>query len=341
MTMRVSKDRIDMDDKVLKKPVLEDYGETVVSDIAGSSYTIDLRQGNVFDLMLNRNCTFTFSNPPASGTVGSFTLILRQAGGGSRTVTWPGTVNWPGATAPTLTTTFGYYDIIQFFTYTGGSTWNAVVGAQNYASTVTTAAISFLEGDLDTTTQSEYTFSSKSLGTADTTREIFVSIVCGTGSQLSLSSGSIAGVSATIASSQHAHSSSFSALMFASVPTGTTGDIVVTPSGSCTRCSIAIYRVIDRLAFGTNQSDSSSSASGGSTSITVSGTTVYNNGFMIGNVAKGNTENPTSNVLTNDYGTADFYTHAHYPVQGSTSTPSQQWSWSTSAAVRGSTWSFD
>ena len=43
--MRVSKDRIDMDDKTLQKPVLKDYGETVVTADSGSSYTIDLTEG--------------------------------------------------------------------------------------------------------------------------------------------------------------------------------------------------------------------------------------------------------------------------------------------------------
>lgn len=36
MTIRVSKDRIDMDDKVLQKPVLKDYGETVVTANSGT-----------------------------------------------------------------------------------------------------------------------------------------------------------------------------------------------------------------------------------------------------------------------------------------------------------------
>ena len=40
--MRVSSSRIDMDDKVLQKSVLKDYGETVVTANSSTSYTTDL-----------------------------------------------------------------------------------------------------------------------------------------------------------------------------------------------------------------------------------------------------------------------------------------------------------
>jgi len=122
-----------MDDKVLQKPVLKDYGEVVVTANSGTSYTIDLTQGNVFDITLTGNCSFTFSNPPVSGVAGSFTLILGQDGTGSRTATWPAAVKWPAATAPTLTTTASYTDILCFTTVDGGTVWYGAVAAQNYA----------------------------------------------------------------------------------------------------------------------------------------------------------------------------------------------------------------
>src|SRR3989338_4314970 len=102
MPIRVSRTRIDLDDQTLQKPVLKDYGETCIAENSSTAYTIDLTRGNVFEITLTANCTFTFSNPPASGVTGSFTLILRQDGTGSRTATWPASVDWPGAIAPTL-----------------------------------------------------------------------------------------------------------------------------------------------------------------------------------------------------------------------------------------------
>ena len=68
---------------------------------AVSALDIDLSTGNYFTKTINGNSTFTFSNPPASGTVGSFTLELTHTSG---TVTWPSSVKFPLDTAPTLTT---------------------------------------------------------------------------------------------------------------------------------------------------------------------------------------------------------------------------------------------
>lgn len=112
-----------MDDKTLQKPVLKDYGETLTSNNSGTSFTLDLTVGNVFKITLTGNCTFTFSNPPASGTAGSFTLILFQDATGSRLATWPASVDWAGGTAPTLTTAANAVDVLTFVTTDGGTRW--------------------------------------------------------------------------------------------------------------------------------------------------------------------------------------------------------------------------
>jgi len=125
--MRISKDRVDLDDKTLQKPVLKDYGEAVVTDNSGSSFTIDLENGNVFDITLTDDCSFTFANPPASGTAGSFKLILTQDATGGHTVTWPGAVAWVSGSAPTLNGDSGAVIILMFITTDGGSTWHGVV----------------------------------------------------------------------------------------------------------------------------------------------------------------------------------------------------------------------
>ena len=77
---------------------------------------IDLSTGNYFTKTISANSTFTFSNPPASGTVGSFTLELTHTSG---TVTWPASVKFPADTAPTLTT--GKTHIFVFVTDDGGT----------------------------------------------------------------------------------------------------------------------------------------------------------------------------------------------------------------------------
>ncbi len=77
---------------------------------------INLSTGNYFTKTINGNSTFTFSNPPSSGTTGSFTLELTHTSG---TVTWPASVKFPDDTAPTLAT--GKTHLFMFITDDGGS----------------------------------------------------------------------------------------------------------------------------------------------------------------------------------------------------------------------------
>lgn len=82
-----------------------------------SSYTINV-------LTLTANCTLTF---PTASAGKSFMLVLKQDATGSRTVTWPGSVKWPGGTAPTLTTTASKTDVISFICV-DGTNWYGFVG---------------------------------------------------------------------------------------------------------------------------------------------------------------------------------------------------------------------
>jgi hypothetical protein len=132
--VRISRSRMDMEGGRIDQAVIRNYGETLVGGAAGtntgSAYTVDLSGGNVFNLILNANCTFTFSNPTTSGTACSFVLYLSQ--GGSKTATWPASVLWQNNTAPTLTATAGRVDIFSFITVDAGTTWLGFVVAQNF-----------------------------------------------------------------------------------------------------------------------------------------------------------------------------------------------------------------
>jgi len=113
-------------DNLVGRPVIKDYGEVV--DVIGSDTTpeCDLESGNVFtDTIDTGATTYTFSNPPASGTMGSFTLMITN--GGSQTVTWPGSVDWEDGTAPTLTT--AGLDILVFWTIDAGTIWHGAVAS--------------------------------------------------------------------------------------------------------------------------------------------------------------------------------------------------------------------
>ena len=124
---------LDCNDKEVSKAKLKDYAETLVEANTSTTYTIDLENGNVFELTLTGNCTYTFSNPPANNIAGSFTLIQKQDGTGSRTVTWPASVDWAGGAAPTITAAASSIDIFTFVTTDGGTTWWGFTGGQNFS----------------------------------------------------------------------------------------------------------------------------------------------------------------------------------------------------------------
>jgi len=102
-----------------------DNGTTEESTVVTSSSnaaTINLRDGNVFTHTLSENVTYTFSNPAASGRASAFILKVVQDSS-ARTITWPGTVDWAAATAPTITATNAGIDVFAFITVDGGSNY--------------------------------------------------------------------------------------------------------------------------------------------------------------------------------------------------------------------------
>lgn len=96
----------------------------IISTIAasGAAQTINLANGNVHDITLTANCTFTFSGSTASRAC-SFNLILRQDGTGGRTVTWPASVSWLPGVAPTINAGANAVTNIFFMTVDNGTTW--------------------------------------------------------------------------------------------------------------------------------------------------------------------------------------------------------------------------
>jgi len=108
--------------QVISNPVVKDYGETVnaIGATGGGTQDIDITAGNVVTATVDTSAnTFTFSNPSATGVSCSFT-------GGSQTVTWPATVDWAAATAPTLTA--AGVDVLTFMTVDAGAIWYGFAG---------------------------------------------------------------------------------------------------------------------------------------------------------------------------------------------------------------------
>ena len=104
------------------------YTEEVFTGNSSTAITLDLANGTVQIITLTGNCVYTFPTPVAGK---SFTLVHLQDATGSRTVTWPSTVDWPSATAPTLTATALRGDKF-VFTAISGTSWLGSVAGQNY-----------------------------------------------------------------------------------------------------------------------------------------------------------------------------------------------------------------
>lgn len=96
------------------------YLETAISV---PSTTIDCDEGNLFYKTISANTTFSFSYAGVNLTTNdayAFTLILTVSG--TRTVSWPASVDWAGGTAPDAPAS-GETDVLVFVTRDGGSTW--------------------------------------------------------------------------------------------------------------------------------------------------------------------------------------------------------------------------
>tara|TARA_B100000497_G_scaffold95291_1_gene106882 strand:+ start:10568 stop:11692 length:1125 start_codon:yes stop_codon:yes gene_type:complete len=106
--------------------------ESTTITSSSNAATLNLRDGTNFLHDLTENVTYTFSNPAASGKVSSFTLKVIQDST-ARTITWPTSVDWAAATAPTITATNNGVDIFVFFTNDSGTTYYGFTAGQAMA----------------------------------------------------------------------------------------------------------------------------------------------------------------------------------------------------------------
>ena len=107
------------------------------------------------------------------------------------------------------------------------------------------AEIEFTDSGSSTTDASSYTFSARALGSALNNRKIIICVMAETPSSgRSISAISVGGVSATqVVAITAGTGSRINEIWIATVPTGTTGDVVVTISGgNMVRCAVAVYR---------------------------------------------------------------------------------------------------
>lgn len=88
-----------------------------VAQLTGTTPTINAATSGAFYLTMSGNTTFTFTGTSSNWGIG---FVLYLTGNGS-TVTWPGTVDWAGGTAPDAPAN-GEVDVL-VFTTRDGSNW--------------------------------------------------------------------------------------------------------------------------------------------------------------------------------------------------------------------------
>jgi len=111
-----------------KEPSVNDENSTAITSSSNAA-TINLRLSDNFTHTLTENVTYTFSNPAKSGRVSAFSLKVVQDSS-ARTITWPSSVDWAAATAPTLSTGSGNVDVFVFVTYDGGTNYYGFTAGQ-------------------------------------------------------------------------------------------------------------------------------------------------------------------------------------------------------------------
>lgn len=106
--------------------------------------------------------------------------------------------------------------------------------------------VEFLQVAASNTDASSYTFSAQNLGEAAADRLMVAAIATRAAAARTIDAVTIGGVSATIIQVGRSSGTVFNrvALAYASVPTGTTGDLVVTFNTSTLRCRTGLWRVV-------------------------------------------------------------------------------------------------
>lgn len=105
---------------IQKQMQLQQYSEKVVAqgNISGTK-ALDLADGNIHTGTLTGTTTLSIISAAAAGQGSSLFLILTN--GGASSLTWDGSIKWPGGTIPSLSTSGT--DLLIFVTVDGGTTW--------------------------------------------------------------------------------------------------------------------------------------------------------------------------------------------------------------------------
>jgi len=170
-------------------------------------------------------------------------------------------MNWRGALAGLLTATFGLFSIGAHAQFNG---CKAGFCSTAPTSAVTPATLTYEAFATEASGNTTITYSSVTFGTANSNRVIAIvtAVRSAAGSTNPITSVTIGGVSATVVTGTPFYGGSGSPynseVWYASVPTGTSGNIVVAWTNATTRTGICVYNIVT-----TTPTPSSGVANGG------------------------------------------------------------------------------
>ena len=117
----------------LQNPIFNSYRETIFITNYSGAFTINAATGNNFSFTLSSGSNIvSFTNFAPTGTLHGVNLFVAQDATGNRTLSYPSTVSWGSAGAPTLSTSANSIDVLNFITWTGGSKILGFVGGKGF-----------------------------------------------------------------------------------------------------------------------------------------------------------------------------------------------------------------
>lgn len=122
---------VSISNNYLISPAFKSYSEYESNvTVSSTSTTLDLSTSNFFNLALQSNTTFTFSNAP-SGRAFTFNIVTTQDSTGGRLITFPTGSKYDGGVIPPQTTNANAVDVWTVATYNGGTTWLVSLSMKN------------------------------------------------------------------------------------------------------------------------------------------------------------------------------------------------------------------
>ena len=106
-------------------------GKTTAVSSSSNTTTLNLQLGDSFTTTLTENTTLAFSNPPSGTGLGCFVVKVKQHASSAKTLAFPGTVDWAGASAPDVSTGANAVDIFVFLTVDNGTTYYGITAGQD------------------------------------------------------------------------------------------------------------------------------------------------------------------------------------------------------------------